>query len=69
MPNVRIEDHPREQSSTLLAPIAKRLERSGFLWPPAKNGSVVLTAARSLVLLESDWRVPRHTWAASDAAG
>ena len=38
---------------------AKRLERGRFLWPRAKDGSVVLTAAQLSMLLEGiDWR--RH---------
>ena len=36
---------------------AKRLERGRFLWPQAKDGSVVLTAAQLSMLLEGiDWR-------------
>ena len=31
---------------------AKRLERGRFLWPQAKDGSVVLTAAQLSMLLE-----------------
>jgi hypothetical protein len=43
---------------------AKRLERGRFLWPQAKNGSVVLTAAQLSMLLEGiDWRAPRRSWA------
>ena len=35
---------------------AKRLERGRFLWPQAKDGSVVLTAAQLSMLLEGiDW--------------
>jgi transposase len=43
---------------------AKRLERGRFLWPQAKDGSVVLTAAQLSMLLEGiDWRAPRRSWA------
>ncbi len=43
---------------------AKRLERGRFLWPRAKDGSVVLTAAQLSMLLEGiDWRAPRRSWA------
>src|SRR5262249_28807870 len=43
---------------------AKRLERGRFLWPQAKDGSVVLTPAQLSMLLEGiDWRAPRRTWA------
>ena len=43
---------------------AKRLERGRFLWPQAKDGSVVLTAAQLAMLLEGiDWRAPRRSWA------
>ena len=42
---------------------AKRLERGRFLWPQAKDGSVVLTAAQLSMLLEGiDWRAPRRSW-------
>src|SRR3954454_21156863 len=48
---------------------AKRLERGRFLWPQAKDGSVVLTPAQLSMLLEGiDWRAPRRTWA-PEAAG
>jgi len=48
---------------------AKRLERGRFLWPQAKDGSVVLTPAQLSMLLEGiDWRAPRRTWA-PQAAG
>ena len=41
---------------------AKRLERGRFLWPQAKDGSVVLTPAQLSMLLEGiDWRAPRRT--------
>jgi transposase len=43
---------------------AKPLERGRFLWPQAKDGSVVLTAAQLSMLLEGiDWRAPRRSWA------
>lgn len=42
---------------------AKRLERGKFLWPQAKDGSVVLSAAQLSMLLEGiDWRAPVRTW-------
>jgi transposase len=42
---------------------SKRLERGRFLWPQAKDGSVVLSAAQLSMLLEGiDWRAPRRTW-------
>ena len=42
---------------------AKRLERGRFLWPQARDGSVVLTAAQLSMLLEGiDWRAPRRSW-------
>ena len=42
---------------------AKRLERGRFLWPQAKDGSVVLSPAQLSVLLEGiDWRTPRRSW-------
>ena len=48
---------------------AKRLERGRFLWPQAKDGSVVLTPVQLSMLLEGiDWRAPRRTWA-PEAAG
>jgi hypothetical protein len=48
---------------------AKRLERGRFIWPQAKDGSVVLTAAQLSMLLEGiDWRAPRRSWA-PEAAG
>ena len=48
---------------------AKRLERGRFLWPQAKDGSVVLTPAQLSMLLEGiDWRAPRRSWA-PEAAG
>ena len=43
---------------------AKRLERGRFVWPQAKDGSVVLTPAQLSMLLEGiDWRAPRRSWA------
>jgi transposase len=54
---------------TRLVPFAKRLERGRFLWPQAKDGSVVLTPAQLSMLLEGiDWRAPPRTWA-PEAAG
>ena len=48
---------------------AKRLERGRFIWPQAKDGSVVLTAAQLSMLLEGiDWRAPWRSWA-PEAAG
>jgi transposase len=48
---------------------AKRLERGRFIWPQAKDGSVVLTAAQLSMLLEGiDWRAPRRSWT-PEAAG
>ncbi|MCA3703913.1 MAG: IS66 family insertion sequence element accessory protein TnpB [Tagaea sp.] len=42
---------------------AKRLERGRFVWPSAKDGSVVLTPAQLAMLLEGiDWRAPLRTW-------
>ena len=39
---------------------SKRLERGRFVWPSAKDGKVVLTAAQLSMLLEGlDWRSPR----------
>src|SRR5215468_3476753 len=44
-----------------LWPFSKRLERGRFLWPQAKDGSVVVTAAQLSMLLEGiDWPAPRH---------
>ncbi len=41
----------------------KRLERSKFVRPQAKDGSVSLTAAQLSMLLEGiDWRAPVRTW-------
>jgi transposase len=41
---------------------AKRLERGHFVWPNATNGSVHLSAAQLLMLLEGiDWRQPTRT--------
>ncbi|WP_348522700.1 IS66 family insertion sequence element accessory protein TnpB [Acidocella aquatica] len=37
----------------------KRLERGKFLWPQARDGSVLLTTAQLSMLLEGiDWRAP-----------
>ena len=45
------------------------VEGGRFLWPQAKDGSVVLTPAQLSMLLEGiDWRAPRRTWA-PEAAG
>jgi transposase len=41
----------------------KRLERGKFIWPQAKDGSVLLTAAQLSMLVEGiDWRAPIRTW-------
>ena len=43
--------------------LAKRIERSRFVWPQAANGSVALTQAQLSMLLEGiDWRRPERTW-------
>ena len=43
--------------------LAKRLERGRFLWQQANSGSVSLTQAQLLMLLEGiDWRRPERTW-------
>jgi transposase len=42
---------------------AKGLERGRFLWPQARDGSVVLTPAQLSMLLEGiDWRRPERTF-------
>jgi transposase len=42
---------------------AKRLERGRFLWPQAKDDSVVLTPAQLSMLLEGvDWRAAALDW-------
>ena len=42
---------------------AKRLERGHFIWPNATEGSVHLSGAQLLMLLEGiDWRRPERTW-------
>jgi transposase len=42
---------------------SKRLEKSRFIWPQAKDGTVSLTAAQLSMLLEGiDWRMPVRTW-------
>ena len=42
---------------TGLCVLAKRLEQGRFIWPQAKSGSVVLTAAQLSMLIEGiDWR-------------
>lgn len=42
---------------------SKRLERGKFIWPQAKDGSVLLTPAQLSMLLEGiDWRAPVRTW-------
>jgi len=47
-----------------LCRFAKRLERGRFLWPQARDGSVVLSSAQLPMLLEGiDWRAPRRRWA------
>jgi transposase len=41
---------------------AKRLERGRFIWPQATSGTVSLTRAQLLMLLEGiDWRRPVRT--------
>ena len=48
---------------------AKRLERGRFIWPQVQTGTVSLTAAQLLMLLEGiDWRAPVRTWAPQAAA-
>jgi transposase len=37
---------------------AKRLERGKFIWPQAKDGSVVLSAAQLSMLLEGSQKYP-----------
>lgn len=47
---------------------AKRLEHGRFLWPQAKDGSVVLSPAQLSMLLEGiDWRRPERTWVPTSA--
>jgi transposase len=42
---------------------SKRLERGRFIWPQARNGTVLLTRAQLSMLLEGiDWRRPERTW-------
>jgi len=42
---------------------AKRLERGRFIWPKAESGTVSLSRAQLLMLLEGiDWRRPERTW-------
>ena len=42
---------------------AKRLETGRFVWPQAKDGTVSLTPAQLLMLLEgTDWRMPARSW-------
>jgi transposase len=41
----------------------KRLERGRFIWPQADSGTVSLSRAQLLMLLEGiDWRRPDRTW-------
>jgi transposase len=52
-----------------LCRFAKRLARGRFLWPQAKDGSVVLTPAQLSMLLEGvDWRAPRRSRAPEAAS-
>jgi len=47
---------------------AKRLEKSRFVWPVTREGSVTLTPAQLSMLLEGiDWRTPQRTWQPSVA--
>ena len=40
---------------------SKRLEKGRFVWPPAKEGKIALTAAQLAMLLEGiDWRLPQR---------
>jgi transposase len=42
---------------------AKRLEKGRFVWPQAKDGAVLLTAAQLSMLLEGiDGRMPVRAW-------
>lgn len=42
---------------------AKRLERGRFIWPQAREGTVLLSRAQLSMLLEGiDWRRPERTW-------
>lgn len=48
---------------------AKRLERGRFVWPSARGGVAVLSAAQLGMLLKGmDWRNVRRTWR-PEAAG
>jgi transposase len=48
---------------------AKRLERGRFVWPQASSGTVALSAAQLVMLLEGiDWRRPVRTWRPEVAA-
>lgn len=41
----------------------KRLEHGKFIWPQAKDGSVLLTSAQLSMLVEGiDWRAPVRSW-------
>ena len=41
----------------------KRLERSRFVWPSARDGVVSISAAQVAYMLDGiDWRNPRHTF-------
>jgi len=45
-------------------PVCQAIGTRAVLWPQAKDGSVVLTAAQLSMLLEGiDWRAPRRSWA------
>ncbi|MDB5383483.1 MAG: hypothetical protein JWO26_3115 [Rhodospirillales bacterium] len=42
---------------------AKRLERSGFIWPSPTDGAVTISAAQLAYMLDGiDWRNPQHSW-------
>lgn len=42
---------------------SKRLEKSHFIWPTAKDGAVAITASAMACLLEGiDWRKPQKAW-------
>jgi transposase len=42
---------------------SKRLERGRFVWPKAESGTVRLTPAQLLMLLEGiNWKQPERTW-------
>ena len=48
--------------------LAKRLERSRFIWPQANSGTVTLSQAQLSMLLEGiDWRQPVRSWQPTSA--